>query len=108
MKKSTSNLIVNLQNNFISNLKPLSLTAKRVFLLLTFFTIVGNAYSQTPVFDSNHPDLRNCGYGCTANNAGVTNVYLSGTVDGIPLENFNPTCDAGVQTYNVTIWMNYT
>ncbi|WP_310381827.1 HYR domain-containing protein [Flavobacterium sp.] len=78
---------------------------KITLILLAFFMFVSNTYSQ---FDAQHPDLRLCGYNCTANNASVTNVYLSATVNGTPLENFVPTCNVGVDSYPVTIWMNYT
>ncbi|RVT72844.1 hypothetical protein EOD40_15660, partial [Flavobacterium sufflavum] len=77
----------------------------KLLFLFTFFLFVGNIYSQ---FSSDYPDLRLDGFNCTANNVSVENVYLSAEVNGIPLENFVPTCTPGVDKYNVTIWMNYT
>ncbi|MFV5700220.1 PKD domain-containing protein, partial [Flavobacterium sp. ZT3R17] len=78
---------------------------KITLLLLTLFMFVGNIYSQ---FDTNHPDLRLFGYNCTSNNVTIQNVYLSASVNGVPLEDIVPTCNTGVDTYNVDIWMNYT
>ena len=78
---------------------------KITLLLLTFFLFVGNTYSQ---FTSSQPDLRLYGYNCTSNNVTIQNVYLSASVNGVPLENIVPTCNTGVDTYNVDIWMNYT
>ena len=72
---------------------------------MAFFLFVSNIYSQ---FDSNHPDLRLYGFNCTSNNITIENVYLSATVDGIPLQDFVQTCDPNSDSYNVTIWMNYT
>ncbi|MFV8389914.1 beta strand repeat-containing protein, partial [Flavobacterium sp. LB1P71] len=80
--------------------------AKITLLLLTLFMFVGNIYSQ---FDTNHPDLRSCNYSCPSGNITAKNVYLSATVnDGTPLEDIYPTCTAGLDTYSVTIWLNYT
>ena len=46
MKKDTSNLIVNLQNNFISNLKRLPLTIKKVVPLFVFTLFCTTVFSQ--------------------------------------------------------------
>lgn len=46
MKKDTSNLIVNLQNNFISNLKRLPLTIKKVVPLFVFTLFCTTTFAQ--------------------------------------------------------------
>ncbi|WKL44164.1 PKD domain-containing protein [Flavobacterium sp. ZE23DGlu08] len=79
---------------------------KITLLLLALFMFAGNIYSQ---IDAQHPDLRSCNYSCPSGNVTAKNVYLSATInDGTPLEDVYPTCIAGVDTYSVTIWLNYT
>ncbi|MDX1830415.1 MAG: PKD domain-containing protein, partial [Lutibacter sp.] len=85
--------------------------------LLVFFGLVftsNSLFSQTlPTLDNpfppGYPDLRDCSYSCTANNVQIQNVYLSATdLNGTPLEDVVPTCNAGQDSYDVIIWMNYT
>ncbi|MDI5896081.1 gliding motility-associated C-terminal domain-containing protein [Flavobacterium algoritolerans] len=86
---------------------------KITLLLLTLFMFVGNIYSQ---FDSNHPDLRNCGtapnyyldlFNCESNNFELKNVYLTLVLgDGTPLT--DSFCNIGDPSVQVNVMLNYT
>ncbi|WP_281298884.1 gliding motility-associated C-terminal domain-containing protein [Flavobacterium limnophilum] len=98
MKKNTTILIVNLQNNFISNLKPLSFTIKRVFLLLAFFLFAGMSDAKADCVVSSNMNatqfltyVSNC-TGTVTINAGYTitmdnSITIPSTINRIIVKN---------------------
>ncbi len=102
MKKITPNQIVNLLFNFIFILKPLSLSLKRVSLLLVLFSFT-SGYSQ--IIFSGTPGLANActlrSNDCTTAAVTIGEVYL-GDASGTAITS----CTFGSSMTGVYIWAN--